>query len=102
METIRIRQQGYALRELKDNFLKRYKVLDPKAENVEELVTYLSDMLGASQEDWQIGPSKVFLRSSFSIKLNLMVGLWKEHAALVIKRWVRSFDAGRSSVASSR
>ena len=34
-------------------------MLDPKAEKVEELVTYLSDMLGARQEDWQIGPSKV-------------------------------------------
>ena len=31
---------------------------------------------------------QVFLRSSFSIKLNLVVELRKKHAALVIKRWV--------------
>ena len=34
-------------------------MLDPEAESVEELVAYLSDMLGASQKDWQIGTSKV-------------------------------------------
>ena len=31
---------------------------------------------------------QLFLRSSFSIKLNLVVELRKKHAALVIKRWV--------------
>ena len=34
-------------------------MLDPEAESVEELVAYLSDMLGESQKDWQIGTSKV-------------------------------------------
>lgn len=51
--------QGYALRELKDDFLKKYKVLQPEAKDVETLVTYLSNMLNASQKDWQIGTSKV-------------------------------------------
>lgn len=51
--------QGYALRELKDDFLKKYKVLYPEAKNLEDLVAYLSDRLGASQRDWQIGTSKV-------------------------------------------
>lgn len=51
--------QGYALRELKDDFLKKYKVLQPDAEDLEALVAYLSSMLGASHRDWQIGTSKV-------------------------------------------
>lgn len=51
--------QGYALRELKDDFFDRYHVLQPQAEDVEALVDYLSNMLGASQRDWQIGTSKV-------------------------------------------
>ncbi|CAM9972299.1 unnamed protein product, partial [Laminaria digitata] len=50
---------GYALRELKDDFLKKYKVLQPEAMDLETLVAYLSNMLGASQRDWQIGTSKV-------------------------------------------
>lgn len=52
-------RQGYALRELKDDFLKRYNLLQPQAKDVEALVEYLSSMLGASQRDWQIGTSKV-------------------------------------------
>ncbi|CAN0160389.1 unnamed protein product, partial [Ectocarpus sp. 6 AP-2014] len=87
METIRIRQQGYALRELKDDFLKKYKVLQPDAEDLEALVAYLSSMLGASHRDWQIGTSKVFLRTSMSDKLNLMVDLRKKCATRVIQRW---------------
>lgn len=51
--------KGYALRELKDDFLKKYKVLQPEAMDLETLVAYLSNMLGASQRDWQIGTSKV-------------------------------------------
>ena len=51
--------QGYALRELKDDFMKKYKVLQPNAEDLESLVAYLSTMLGASSRDWQIGTSKV-------------------------------------------
>lgn len=51
--------QGYALRELKDDFMKKYKVLHPNADDLESLVAYLSTMLGASSRDWQIGTSKV-------------------------------------------
>lgn len=51
--------QGYALRELKDDFMKKYKVLHPNSEDLESLVAYLSTMLGASSRDWQIGTSKV-------------------------------------------
>lgn len=47
------------MRELKDDFLRRYKVLHPEADSVEELVAFLSDMLGVSERDWQIGNSKV-------------------------------------------
>ncbi|CAM9605241.1 unnamed protein product, partial [Hapterophycus canaliculatus] len=87
METIRIRQQGYALRELKDDFLKKYKVLHPDAEDLESLVAYLSSMLGASHRDWQIGTSKVFLRTSMSERLNVMVDLRRKCASRVIQRW---------------
>ena len=55
--------KGYALRELKDDFLKKYKVLQPEAKDLETLVAYLSNMLGASQRDWQIGTSKVPYKS---------------------------------------
>ena len=56
---VAVAMQGYALRELKDDFLKKYKVLQPEATDLETLVAYLSNLLGASQRDWQIGTSKV-------------------------------------------
>lgn len=34
-------------------------MLHPEADTVEELVALLSDMLGVSERDWQIGNSKV-------------------------------------------
>ena len=51
--------QGYALRELHDDFFRKYSVLEPKANDVEELVALLSKTLGVSEENWQIGNSKV-------------------------------------------
>lgn len=51
--------QGYALRELHDDFYRKYVVLEPKANDVEDLVALLSKTLGVSQENWQIGNSKV-------------------------------------------
>lgn len=51
--------QGYALRELHDDFFRKYSVLEPKTMDVEELVAMLSKRLKVSQEDWQIGNSKV-------------------------------------------
>ena len=62
METIRIRQQGYAMREPHDTFFSRYGLLCPEAKNLTELVDQLSSMLSVGSKQWQIGNTKIFLR----------------------------------------
>jgi len=68
MEAIRIRREGYAVREDHANFYNRFSVLlQPKdlekgGSGIEHLVRILSQRLNVGEADWQIGHSKIFLR----------------------------------------
>eukprot|EP00943_MAST-04B_sp_MAST-4B-sp1_P008936 g8936.t1 len=73
MEAIRIRQEGYAMREDHEDFMRRFKILAPGSKTLKELVVYISNLFGkdekAEKHLWQIGTTKVFLKRSFSDKL---------------------------------
>jgi len=63
LETIRIRDQGYALREPHDEFFRRFRVLAPNAKSCKDLVRQICVLFGlADASQWQIGNTKVFLR----------------------------------------
>lgn len=88
MEAIRIRQEGYALREEHNSFFDQYSVLlstDDIQNNGEDrivhLVRVLSNRLGVSDVDWQIGHSKIFLRHELSEKLERLARLRVQTAA---------------------
>ena len=78
METIRIRQKGYATRALHREFFSRYSVLLPKCKTLAELVAELSIMLNVGRDSWQVGHAKVFLRADMSDKLDSL--LWVRYA----------------------
>jgi len=85
MEAIRIRREGYALREPHQSFFSRFAMLlgpeDWKGgKGIETLVQVLSKRLSVSDVDWQIGHSKVFLRRELSDKLERLAKL-RVHAA---------------------
>jgi myosin heavy subunit len=85
MEAIRIRREGYALREPHQNFFGRFSVLlGPedldKGAGIEQLVKVLSKRLNVTDADWQIGHSKIFLRRELSDKLERLAKL-RVHAA---------------------
>jgi myosin-7 len=85
MEAIRIRREGYALREPHQSFFSRFAVLlgpeDLKdGAGIEQLVKVLSKRLNVSDADWQIGHSKIFLRRELSDKLERLAKL-RVHAA---------------------
>ncbi|KAG5180370.1 myosin 29 [Tribonema minus] len=86
METVRIRQQGYALREDHDAFFRRYSVLLPDAATVSELVDHLCSLLRTSKDDWQLGHTKLFLRASLAERLETLVDLRVRGAARTIQR----------------
>eukprot|EP00977_Amphora_coffeiformis_P007254 scaffold1573_cov173-Amphora_coffeaeformis.AAC.11 len=75
MEAIRIRREGYALREEHESFFNRFSVLLSSDElegpetGIEQLVRVLSKRLHVTDADWQIGHSKIFLRRELSDKL---------------------------------
>jgi myosin-7 len=87
MEAIRIRQEGYALREEHESFYDRFSVLlnpedlQGKEPSIILLVKALSKRLGVSDADWQVGHSKVFLRRKLSDKLERLAKLRVHRAA---------------------
>ena len=62
METIRIRQQGFGNRLFHKDFLERYRILAPGATTAQESVEVLSKWLGVTDNDWQMGYTKIFMR----------------------------------------
>lgn len=94
MEAIRIRQEGYALREEHNSFYEQYSVLLTKEDipnGTEDrmvfLVRIISERLGVSDVDWQIGHSKIFLRRELSEKLERLARLRVQSAARTLTRF---------------
>jgi myosin heavy subunit len=92
MEAIRIRREGYALREDHDSFYNRFSVLlnreDVKEDEtgIEQLVHALSKRLHVTDADWQIGHSKIFLRRELADKLERLAKLRVQVAARALGR----------------
>ncbi|KAL7556939.1 hypothetical protein ACA910_005291 [Epithemia clementina (nom. ined.)] len=93
MEAIRIRREGYALREDHESFYKRFSVLlhsedDAEGEaGIENLVRVLSKRLHVTDADWQIGHTKIFLRHELADKLERMTDLRVRTAARTLCRF---------------
>ena len=95
MEAIRIRREGYALREEHESFFKRFSVLLSKSElsgettGIEQLVKVLSQRLHVTEADWQIGHSKIFLRLELANKLEKLADLRIRSAAKTLVKFGR-------------
>lgn len=95
MEAIRIRREGYALREDHETFFHRFSVLLTSDEResdragIEKLVSVLSKRLSVNEADWQIGHSKIFLRRELSEKLERLAKVRVYAAARTIGRFGR-------------
>lgn len=95
MEAIRIRREGYALREKHESFYNRFSVLltsedvNGDESGIEQLVRVLSKRLHVTDADWQIGHSKIFLRRELSDKLERLARLRVHAAAVTLSRFGR-------------
>jgi myosin heavy subunit len=92
MEAIRIRREGFALREDHESFFNRFSVLLGQDDlqdgsGIEHLVTVLSKRLSVTDADWQIGHSKIFLRRELSEKLERLATLRVRRAVRTIGRF---------------
>jgi myosin-7 len=102
MEAIRIRREGYALREPHQSFYARFSVLlEPQDANagggIEYLVKVLSKRLNVTDADWQIGHSKIFLRRELSDKLERLAKLRVRVASRCLGRFGRAIVHRRLS-----
>lgn len=103
MEAIRIRREGYGLREEHESFYHRFSVLlnanemDGEESGIAQLVKVLSQRLHVSDADWQIGHTKVFLRRELAEKLERLARLRVHMAARALGRFGRYVIYGRLS-----
>lgn len=102
METIRIRREGYALREDHESFYNRFHLLlNPEeaaeGEGISHLVKVLSERLSITDADWQIGHTKIFLRRELANKLELLALLRVHAAARTLGRFGRFIAERRAS-----
>ena len=85
-ETIRIRQQGFALRLFHKDFFYKYSRLMPSCATVKELVEVLSRILMVSAESWQVGTTKIFIRRDMSEKIDRLLWLRYSFSARSIQK----------------
>jgi myosin heavy subunit len=103
MEAIRIRREGYSLREEHESFFNRFSVLlNPEdlggdTAGIVQLVQVLSKRLCVDESDWQIGHSKIFLRRELADKLERFAKLRVYSAARTIGRFARGVVYSRLS-----
>ncbi|XP_034379245.1 unconventional myosin-X isoform X2 [Arvicanthis niloticus] len=96
LETVRIRKAGYAVRRPFQDFYKRYKVLMRDLalpEDIRGKCTVLLQFYDASNTEWQLGKTKVFLRESLEQKLEKRREEEIDHAAMVIRAHILGYLA---------
>jgi myosin heavy subunit len=102
METIRIRREGYALREEHEEFYRKFHLLlssteAAQGEGIGHLVKVLSKRWNLTDEEWQIGHSKIFLKRELASKLQSLASLRVRTAARAIGRFGRNVAHNRAS-----
>lgn len=103
LETIRIRNQGYALREPHDAFFQRFRVLCPSATDCKDLVLKISRLFGLQDtSQWQLGHTKVFLRRELADLLERFVTSRLTAASRIIARAFRRNCLHRRVTAADR
>ena len=110
METIRIRREGYSLREEHEAFHRKFHLLlsteeQKKGEGISHLVKVLSKRLKLTDAEWQIGHTKIFLKRDLSSKLERLSSLRVRAAARVVGKFCRNIAhqrAGRLLTAWAR
>jgi myosin-7 len=102
METIRIRREGYALREEHEEFYRRFHLLlssteAAQGEGIGHMVKVLSKRWNLTDEEWQIGHSKIFLKRDLASKLETLASLRVRAAARAVGKFGRKIARKRAS-----
>jgi len=93
LETVILRKAGYANKMGVDVFFNRYCALGVKSESKASIEQFLKSLKNLDKDDWAIGKSKVFLRTSGMAFLENLRKERLESKVLKFQCWIRVFLA---------
>jgi signal-transduction protein with cAMP-binding, CBS, and nucleotidyltransferase domain len=103
METIRIRREGYSIRQPHEAFFSRYSCLDSSCKTLITLVNELSSKLNVNKSSWQVGSTKIFIKQELYDRLESFLFLRYSSSAKIIKRfWKQVLRKKRSVIIQTK
>ncbi|XP_045503009.1 myosin-I heavy chain [Colias croceus] len=97
-EIVRIRRDGYPVHLSAPLFCARYRCLLPHPRPRDPDVTAIMELVNAPKDDWQIGHTKIFMRSSVHGPLEARRSALLQSSALLIQKWYKGSIARRQYV----
>ncbi|XP_038207057.1 myosin-I heavy chain isoform X2 [Zerene cesonia] len=94
-EIVRIRRDGYPVHLPAPLFRARYRCLLPHPRPPDPDVTAIMELVNAPKDDWQIGHTKIFMRSSVHGPLEARRSALLQSSALLIQKWYKGSTARR-------
>ncbi|XP_045530782.1 myosin-I heavy chain isoform X1 [Pieris brassicae] len=88
-EIVRIRRDGYPVHLPAPLFRARYRCLLPHPRPLEPDITDIMLLVNAPKDDWQIGHTKIFMRSSVHAPLEAKRTALLQSSALLIQKWYK-------------
>lgn len=97
LETVRIRQSGYPVRLLYTEFVQQYRILLKQGtkSSKSDIQTFL-ERLQMNPDNYQMGMSKIFMRETEKVNLDLILHEEILRRIICLQRWVRVWFARRS------
>ncbi|XP_023935955.1 myosin-I heavy chain [Bicyclus anynana] len=88
-EIVRIRRDGFPIHLPAPMFQARYRCLLPHPRPANPDIAYIMGLVTAPSGDWQIGHTKIFMRSSVHGPLEAMRTALLQSSALLIQKWYK-------------
>ncbi|XP_059053404.1 myosin-I heavy chain [Achroia grisella] len=97
-EIVRIRRDGYPIHLPAPQFSARYRCLLPHPRPQNPDATAITEIVKAPKDDWQIGHTKIFLRTSVHGPLESKRTALLQSSALLIQKWYKGTLSRRQYV----
>ncbi|XP_022817702.1 myosin-I heavy chain isoform X2 [Spodoptera litura] len=94
-EIVRIRRDGYPIHLPTPHFQARYRCLLPHPRPKNPEIQAITAIVNAPKDDWQIGHTKIFMRSSVHAPLEAKRSALLQSSALRIQKWYKGTIARR-------
>lgn len=92
LETVRIRRAGYNVRLAYEEFIQLYRILLPKGllSSQKDVRDFMNTMTDLNKQHYQLGITKIYMRESQKIRLDIRLHEKIIKSIVCIQRWFRS------------